>query len=874
MALTPPARARLALTLAAFAFLPLRVYAALRLDYGDSEALYASYVLHPQASYRDHPGLIGLLGRMISETSAPAPFLLHFVTAFALSALPFVAFASARACGATPERAPIAGLALVAAPEISVGLFGWTPDLPLSFVWLSALGLGGYLARRGPRAPHHLAAFAALGLCDGLAATAKASGALLALALALTLASPRGRPHLRRPGPWVALALCLLVVSPVVAHELARGLPMLRHRFVDTQARAGLSFRNLGAFVGGQLGYVSPPLFAGALLAARSLRVRAKNDPVDEWLLHATIVPALALGALCLWSRVAEPHWFAPALLALPIAEARSPAVGRRLARWALGVGFALSAFVHVWVLTDLAPRTLGRLYVPRYDLANDMRAWRQAMPAVRGALSRWRYDELSSPIVLAPHWTLAAQIAAGLGPDATVGTLGGGSDDFGDWLPADAWRSRPWVVWVNDDRRPFTRPPPLDAWPALETRSVVVERAGRPVRRVVIEVLGRPDAPSPAEPRGAGAPSGDEPRGAGAPLGGEPRGAEDTPLRDEQRGAEDAGRVAELGPDDGRREFVGEDVARERGAALVVEQVEVGHAAAEHDDVGVDDGEHVAEGTAEGVDELAHDGRSVGVGRAERRHLDEGQLAPRAPLVRRFERRPREVGFDAARAPAVARPPALWHERVVAPLAPHAVRALPRAPPQHEPAADAGAENDAEDHALFVAPGRAPARFGEREAVGVVGERDRRAQRGAQIVAERPPVEAGGVRIFDQTAAPRQRARHAHPDRRGRRKTRLGDHPSYQVRDALDDRLVAPLASRRRPAAGHDLRPARARREHHGLDLRPSEVDADDATLQAHGASGIARTAPGATIARRGGRAEPPESPERTKGRTGGPTG
>ncbi|HEU4406473.1 MAG TPA: glycosyltransferase family 39 protein [Polyangiaceae bacterium] len=482
-----------ALAALTFSLLPLRLYAALRLGYGDAEALYACYALQPQAAYRDHPGLIGLMGRALSDTSAPAPVRAHVATALALTALPFVAAACARACGARRERAPLAGLALVAAPEISVGLFGWTPDLPLAFAWLTALGLGGHLLQKGPDAPRSTAPFVALGLALGLGAAAKASGALLPVALALTLAAPPNRAFLRRPGPWLALAACLLVVSPVVWHELSRGLPMLRHRFVDTQARAGLSLRNLGAFVGGQLAYVSPPLLAGAWLAARSLRARAPRDPTDRWLYNATIVPAFALGALCLWSRVAEPHWFAPALLALPLAEARAPSAPGRLARAALGVGLALSLFVHAWVLTDLAPRLLGRLYVARYDLANDMLTWPRALPALSRVLARWRYDELSPPAVLTPHWTLAAQIYAGVGPDVAVGTLGGGPDDFRDWLPAGAWQGRPWVVWVNDDRRPPARPAPLDGWATLEEHAVVIERGGRPARRVVFQVLGRP---------------------------------------------------------------------------------------------------------------------------------------------------------------------------------------------------------------------------------------------------------------------------------------------------------------------------------------------------------------------------------------------
>ena len=48
----------------------VRVTAADRLGFGDSEALYASYAFYPQAVYLDHPGLIGLFARAIGDGAA------------------------------------------------------------------------------------------------------------------------------------------------------------------------------------------------------------------------------------------------------------------------------------------------------------------------------------------------------------------------------------------------------------------------------------------------------------------------------------------------------------------------------------------------------------------------------------------------------------------------------------------------------------------------------------------------------------------------------------------------------------------------------------------------------------------------------------
>ena len=51
----------------------VRIFAATRVGFGDSEALYACYALSPQPAYLDHPGLVGLFARAIGHGTAPSP---------------------------------------------------------------------------------------------------------------------------------------------------------------------------------------------------------------------------------------------------------------------------------------------------------------------------------------------------------------------------------------------------------------------------------------------------------------------------------------------------------------------------------------------------------------------------------------------------------------------------------------------------------------------------------------------------------------------------------------------------------------------------------------------------------------------------------
>ncbi|MEO6573932.1 MAG: glycosyltransferase family 39 protein, partial [Polyangiaceae bacterium] len=314
----------LALVLVSGALLSTRLMAAAAVGFGDSEALYASYALHPAPAYLDHPGLIGMVARAIGSGTAPSPHAAHQVTAVLATLVPWLVVLAARAAGAEKKSAYIAGLVVAICPEISVGLFAMTPDLLLAILWLGTLGLAA-LALSGPPSNRSAACFVGAGLLAGIAFSAKVPGALLFVALICAYFSRSAKDHQRTMWPWAGLALGAIVIFPVVWFEAHTGFPMLRHRLIDTQVGAGPSLRNVGAVVAGQLLYVSPVLVLLAAWSAIDLFRKRHEDAIATLLWFAFIVPFVPLVLLSLWSRVAEPHWIAPALLALPIHAARRP---------------------------------------------------------------------------------------------------------------------------------------------------------------------------------------------------------------------------------------------------------------------------------------------------------------------------------------------------------------------------------------------------------------------------------------------------------------------------------------------------------------------------------------------------------------------
>jgi hypothetical protein len=499
--------------------LALRLSAAARVGFGDSEALYASWAIHPQPAYLDHPGLVGLVARAIGEGAVPTPARAHVITALLATLVPWLVLATAMAAGARRRPAAIAALVVALVPEIAVGLFALTPDLLLAPLWLGAVGLAvvGLGGRTGEGAPPSsrsgtgvvpLRAAAALlgaGLFAGVGASAKISGGLLMIALALaylTIArgtDDRAARAARSPWPWAGLAAGAVVLAPLVLYEARLGAPMLRHRFVDTQIGAGLALRNLGALLSGQLAYLSPLAAFAALVVARDLVRHRDDDVASRVLFWSFAVPIVPLTALCLWSPVAEPHWIAPPLLALPIHAARRASeavtlVSRRLVVATASVACLFTAAAHAWVLVPASARLMPESVDPKVDIASELFGWPQAIDAVREQmlLAATPFDpEGREAVVVGPHWTVCAQLQAAL-PGVRVGCATPTTDDFDRWLPRESWRRAEHVLFVTDNRFGGDGAEQLPALVRVSHARVRVMRGGRVARTFELYLYSR----------------------------------------------------------------------------------------------------------------------------------------------------------------------------------------------------------------------------------------------------------------------------------------------------------------------------------------------------------------------------------------------
>jgi hypothetical protein len=398
---------------------------------GDSEALYAVYGLHPQGGYLDHPPLIGWIIRVTTSilgTSAVAvrlgPILLFPLTAMLL-------YDTTLRLSSSPRAAFLSVVILCATPVTFLGGLAATPDAPGALLWmlgawLLVVHVTGDVPERRP-----VLHGALVGLVLGAGLLAKYTNALLLVAFVVYVIVHRRRWILTYLIP--ALVVAAVCALPVIVWNQTHGWSSLLHRLVWTQGEAGFSLRNVGALLGGQLLYVSPVIMVLVVLAMVRLWRDRREDGTSRLLCPLVWIPAIALWLLCLWSRVAEPHWPSVAYLPVIALLARAwvaPTSSARLRKLLHAGTITAGVFTGIGLVmasTSLATR-LG-LVEPTTDITNELHGWDAAAAKIVEVTP-------DDALIVGPHWTVCAQLEWALQGRRQVSCLSPEVDDYDTWLP------------------------------------------------------------------------------------------------------------------------------------------------------------------------------------------------------------------------------------------------------------------------------------------------------------------------------------------------------------------------------------------------------------------------------------------------------
>ncbi len=485
------------------------------------ETYYWQYAQHLALSYLDHPPLVGwsiwgatsLLGQ--SEWAVRlAVWLAWQIAAGYIAALTRDWFG---------DRSALYAVLLVSALPIFFGAgFLITPDGLSYAAWTAVLYYGARaLLREDP------GAWSRLGLALGIGLLAKYSLALLGVALFLFAVSDRrGRSWLRRVEPYRAIAIAMLVFSPVLfwnaQHDWASFSYQTTRRLAITPTFS-LHWVALHALL------LLTPTGAVAVALAFSKRrptigpAEPDRERLARFFLFCILVP---LSVIIVFSLQHYPrfHWTgaiwlaAVPMLAHRIEVARDRAAGPGWTRaWAvtLGcVGLVYALFLHAL--------TLG-LPGARYPAIADYYFWRDAVPIVEELRVELETATGIEPVVVGmSKWSIASALAfydrrGGLGQVSARHLFACRASMYEFWRDPETAIGKP--VLLIGHRREHLVKPYIDERLAGATSVGVreVRRDGVPLRRVLYRTAER--YLGPHSPRGIDPPPFDCGTGAGPVL-------------------------------------------------------------------------------------------------------------------------------------------------------------------------------------------------------------------------------------------------------------------------------------------------------------------------------------------------------------------
>lgn len=321
------------------------------------ETYYWEWSRRLAPGYFDHPPAIALMIRAGTAALGTTPFGVRLFPLLAgmITAL-FVLLLARRLGGDSASRR--GAIVLACLPIAAGGLGLATPDAPL----LSMVAVSLYAVVRAvsypSRSARSLVWWLIAGASLGGALASKYTAVLLPTGVLAALITNRQlRAHLGSPGPYAAVLVALLVISPVVEWNLAHDWISFRFQLTHGLGapRGSILVQEI-KFLGTQIGLASPLLF-GLLVLATSRSLGSARSPA-HWLVAVAAAVSIGFFGVSALRRPVQSNW--PSLFYIPATALLAvAAVGPAWRRWfqaACGLGGLAVLVLYIHASSAVAP--------------------------------------------------------------------------------------------------------------------------------------------------------------------------------------------------------------------------------------------------------------------------------------------------------------------------------------------------------------------------------------------------------------------------------------------------------------------------------------------------------------------------------------
>ena len=308
-----------------------RLFCAAKAELLPEEAYYWTYWKHPALSYFDHPPMVAWVVGLGTALFGDTEFGVR-AGMIALSAGAAILMYRLGRIWFDRQVALWATLLFTLLPIFAAtGLFAF-PDGPLIFFWLLTL----YAVSKA--ITQHAAYWLLAGGAFGGALLSKYTAVMLAPSLFLFLLFSREhRRLLLRPQPWIALAIALLMFTPVLVWNAQHDWASFRFQTSRTSHPNPTTGLDVLIFWLMQVGVLTPMLFALFAVAVVRAVKRGWLQGDDRWNFAAAFfVPLFLVLVRASFKTGIHINWTAPAYLSMVLAATAVfvEGVGGMRARW------------------------------------------------------------------------------------------------------------------------------------------------------------------------------------------------------------------------------------------------------------------------------------------------------------------------------------------------------------------------------------------------------------------------------------------------------------------------------------------------------------------------------------------------------------
>lgn len=435
----------------------MRLVAAGSTELTTDEAHYALFGLHLDWSYFDHPSLIGWLQAIVLQFSD---------TDLALRIMPILLFSAASmmlyrvSLALFPNETPWLGFVSVALVQSGVMLqligLAMLPDGPLLL-----LGLLVVLSLNRVLSGGRLRDWLWLGLWLGLAGLSKYTAVSLIITVLLSLHFSRQWRQLLSPGPWLALIIGFVVITPVLywnyMHDWISFLYQIHHGI----GKLSWELKRVLISQAGQLLVYGPGIYIfGMIAAAAGVNELRKSGMQGERGVMLCLVSALPLLLLFGWNSGYEmtlPHWTSFGWVALSPLAARwiirswhkrwvRASVRSSLVYAVLFIGVIFSQLISPWLP-----------FPENKNFLRDLYGWGQAAHKAEQLRAEIAHTAGTEPLIFTQNWTLASRLSWYARP-TPVQVLDTKYNQFDIWFGSPQKGARGiLVLWPGENDTPAT---------------------------------------------------------------------------------------------------------------------------------------------------------------------------------------------------------------------------------------------------------------------------------------------------------------------------------------------------------------------------------------------------------------------------------